>query len=110
MSYAQNHQVCASWHAIPDGTQSLDGSKERTFCGQPAGHFGDHQAVVYRNWKHEGISWVNKTPGKWPSWMLRTTQHALRLLLVNPELTRLETKAVRTVLEAIEETQEGVDE
>jgi hypothetical protein len=55
--------------------------------------------------RYETLTWPNKTPGKWPSWMRRSTLHALRLLATHPELNEEDHRHVRNVIDMVEETQ-----
>lgn len=128
MSYAQNNRVCASWHKAPEGwrvwTGNMSGYSDRGFCNLPAGHYGDHRCGIEtiqsepsvletRNGQtyssggpqYDQMSWPNKTPGSWPSWMTQSTRHALRLLEAHPMATRAEKRAITAVLKMIEEVQ-----
>lgn len=102
MSYAQNHLVCSSWKKVSD-TDPLIG---RIFCGQPAGHFGDHKGTWYEtNVGNHLVEWPNKNEGKWPEWMVKSTLHGLRILAVDRRLSDEDRRQVRNVLDMIEEVQ-----
>jgi hypothetical protein len=100
MSYAQDNLACASW------TNAGDPVKERRFCGQPAGHFGDHMATYWARDVLQSATWPNKTPGLWPDWMRKTTVHALRLALADTRMTkRVYALDIQKLLDTIKEVQ-----
>lgn len=100
MSYAQDHLSCASWANVGEPV------KMRTFCGQPAGHFGDHMATFWAGEVMQSATWTNKTPGQWPDWMRKTTVHALRLLMADERVQETASfYEIQDVLDLIKEAQ-----
>lgn len=108
MSYAQNNLACASWRKAPEGwhvwTGRMSGYGDRGFCSLPVGHYGEHRCEIEakdQEAKFSQLTWENKTPGSWPSWLLQSTLHALRLLEVHPNLSKTKQRQVRSVIDAI---------